>query len=159
MKIFFNRLGAVPMVTMAQSTSNWHNTHSRGSHTFTHALTSTQLQLRDKKNMYFIEYTSEAYICKTSHRTVTNSVKYYICEQQQQQQQQQKSTLAFQLFLLPHVVRLFRPDGFRGLAWLAAAVEVLCNDAELVLLVRRQARDVVERKPNGGDKIHVIGIW
>ena len=37
------------MVTMAQSTANWCNTHSRGSHAFTHTLISTQLQPRCAK--------------------------------------------------------------------------------------------------------------
>ena len=35
-------MGTVPVVTMAQSDANWRNTpHSRGSHAFTHTLTST----------------------------------------------------------------------------------------------------------------------
>ena len=40
----FNRRSAVPMVTKAQSSANWRNTHSCGLHSFTHALT-TQLHL------------------------------------------------------------------------------------------------------------------
>ena len=37
-------IGAVPMVTMAQSAAHWHNAHTCGSHVFTHTPTSTQLQ-------------------------------------------------------------------------------------------------------------------
>ena len=49
-------MGAVAMITMAQSAANCRNTHmhSRGSHTFTHTLTSTHLQLKRQLSYYII---------------------------------------------------------------------------------------------------------
>ena len=44
---------AIPMVTMAQSAANWRNTHSHGSHAFTHTLyintVTTTLVLESKR--------------------------------------------------------------------------------------------------------------
>ena len=39
---YYEELGTIPVVTMAQSAANWRNKHT-GSHAFTHTLTSTQL--------------------------------------------------------------------------------------------------------------------
>ena len=43
------------MITMAQSAADWRNTHSHGSHAFTHTLTSTKLQpLCAKRQLTYI---------------------------------------------------------------------------------------------------------
>jgi hypothetical protein len=54
----------------------------------------------------------------------------------------------FHLLLLLHVFWLLCFDWLCGLTWLTAAVEILRQHAELVLLVGGQAGDVVEGKPS-----------
>ena len=61
------------MVTVAQSTVNWCNLHSRGSHTFTHTLTSTQLQpLCAKRQLSFYRIWNQIYIFKVPERRGAN---------------------------------------------------------------------------------------
>ena len=51
-------IGAVPMVTVAESAANWRNTHTQvsGSHAFAHTLASTQLHFYN----HFVQSASSA---------------------------------------------------------------------------------------------------
>ena len=51
----------MPMVTTAQSAANWRNTHSCGSHAFTHTFTSTQVQKRAKRQLSYYRIWNQSF--------------------------------------------------------------------------------------------------
>ena len=67
-------IGSLLMVTLAQSSANWHNTHSHRLHAFTHTVfTSTQLQQRGAKRQlsYYFYVHAGSFGVSVIHQTLT----------------------------------------------------------------------------------------